>query len=231
MAEETPDDGAAGEAANSVRASLAAGAEGVEVHHQRRPLNSWRELGQEVAIIVLGVLIALLGQRSEPDSRHWHEQVTVVRTSKMRELANDRARWEADQADVACTLGDIDRIDRWTRAAPAGGTPPSLANGEMLWMHSSAWGIAASSQALDHFPLQQQLDFASLYDGIAHREVTMEGETDAVHRVRTLIPLAADAQGRRELAVALGDLKGKIADLVANNGYMIRHFDAVGVKP
>ena len=98
-------------------------------------------------------------------------------------------------------------------------------------MHSSAWGIAASSQALDDFPLQQQLDFASLYDGIAHREITMEGETDAVHRVRALIPLAVDAQGRRELAVAVGDLKGKISDLVENNRYMVRHFDALGVKP
>ena len=202
----------------------------MEVHHRRHPIHRWREFLEEVGIIVLGVLIAL-GAEQLANAWHWHENVAVVRGSVMGELANDRARWEVDQAHASCVLGDIDKLESWTRAARAGAATPLLRNGEMFWMHSSNWGIATSSQALDHFPLREQLEFAALYDGIAHRQIDLEKEEDSVDRVRALVPLADDAQGRRELRVALGDLKAKIGSLIIDNAYMIRHFDALGVKP
>ena len=43
-------------------------------------------------------------------------------------------------------------------------------------------------------------------------------------------PLATDAVGRRELRSVLAKLTGKINALAANDSYMSRHFDAVGVK-
>lgn len=202
----------------------------MEGHHKHHPIHRWGELLKEVGIIVLGVLIALAAEQAV-EAWHWREKVAVVRSSIMGELANDRARWEMDQTSASCTLRDIDRLDRWARGATARAVPSLFHQADMLWMHSSNWAIATNSQALDHFPLREQLDFASLYDGIAHRQVEVEKEAAALDRVRTLAPLADDPQGRRELRAALGDLKEKIASVVGNNGYMIRHFDALGVKP
>ena len=200
--------------------------------HLPKPLHGWREFTGEVGIIVLGVLIAL-GAEQIVESWHWDEKVAVVRKSLMGELGNDRARWEIDIAESRCALRDIDRLDRWAQQGGASGpvpSPPDLRPGNLFWMHSANWGLATSSQTLDHFPIDEQLSFAALYDGVAHRQVDLEKATDLFDRVETLVPLAADAPGRGALRVALGNLKEKLGALIENVAYMKRHFDAVGVK-
>jgi hypothetical protein len=151
----------------------------------------------------------------------------------MRELANDRARWEVDMAWAPCALREMEQVGRWAEGASGAVAPrvPVLLDPKIFWMHSANWALAASSQTLDHFPIEEQLAFATLYDGIAHRQVHIEKEADQLARVLTLIPLADDAQSRRELRAALGDLKGTIGNLMVNKEYMRRHFDAVGVQP
>jgi hypothetical protein len=98
-------------------------------------------------------------------------------------------------------------------------------------MHSANWTLATGSETLDHFPIDQQLAFAALYDGLAHRQVDIERASELSSRIEALIPLATDAQARRDLRVALGEVAMTIGSLRANDGYMTRHFDALGVKP
>jgi len=200
--------------------------------HLPKPLHGWRAFIGEVGIIVLGVLIAL-GAEQAVDDWHWNEKVAVVRKSMLRELANDRARWEEAMTQAPCASRDIEQLDRWAAGAPGAAAPRvSLRlDATMFWMHSANWNLATTSQTLDHFPIEEQLAFATLYDGIAHRQVDIEKERDLLESVLTLIPLADDSQSRRELRVTLGNLKGSIGSLVANKEYMRRHFDAVGVKP
>jgi hypothetical protein len=202
--------------------------------HLPKPLHGWRAFVGEVAIIVLGVLIALGGEQLV-ESWRWHEKVGVVRTSITGELANDRARWEANVRGVPCALGVIDRLDRWAaEGAPAASAPDASMLRDRLsffWMHSANWNLATASQALDHFPVDEQLALGSLYDGIVHREVELERETDLTERVQTLVPLASDAEQRRDLRAALGNLKSNIGVVVDEDAYMKRHFNAVGVKP
>lgn len=200
--------------------------------HLPKPLHGWRALFGEVGIIVLGVLIALSAEQAV-DAWRWHQRVAVIRNSIMRELANDRARWEVDMAWAPCALSEMEQIDRWA-VGPSGAVAPRvsvLLDPKIFWMHSADWALATSSQTLDHFPIEEQLAFATLYDGIAHRQDRIEKEADQLGHVRALIPLADDPQSRRELRAALGDLKGTIADLMVNREYMRRHFDAVGVQP
>jgi hypothetical protein len=107
--------------------------------------------------------------------------------------------------------------------APAvgrGGPPRSPAN----------WNLATGSGTLDHFPIREQLDFAALYDGIAHRQTDIESASDLSQQAESLVPLAKDAEGRRELRVILGRLAGKVETLAHNDDYMRRHFNAVGAK-
>ncbi len=198
--------------------------------HLPKPLHGWRALVGEVGIIVIGVLIAL-GAEQVVEAWQWHEKVGVVRKSLMGELANDRARWEVDMRDAPCFFGSIDKLDRWARDGGTGDVTAAVSrlNG-FFWMHSANWNLATGSQTLDHFPINEQLAFAALYDGLAHREVDIEKASDLFDRVTTLAPLADDAQSRRELRSALGNLRFKIRDLTSNDKYMERHFDAVGVK-
>ena len=199
--------------------------------HLPKPLHGWRAFAGEVGIIVLGVLLALAAE-SAVESLHWRHKVSVIRTSLMGELANDRARWEVDVTDARCAERDISQLDAWAQAG--GGAPPAAPNirpNNFFWMHSANWNLATGSQTLDHFPIDEQLAFASLYDGVAHRQLDLEHASGLTERVHTLILLATDPQGRRDLRVALGDLEGTVRVLTANNAYMERHFDALGVKP
>jgi|SRR5215469_13078178 len=199
--------------------------------HLPKPVHGWRAFVGEIGIIVFGVLIALSAEQAV-DAWHWSQRVAVVRNSIMRELGNDRARWEVNIAWDSCALREMDEVDRWAEGAPGRAAPhiPALLDPKTFWMHSASWTLATTSQTLAHFPIEEQLAFASLYDGIAHREAELEKESDEVHRVLSLIPLADDLSARRELRAALGELKGTIGELMENTDYMKRHFDAVGVQ-
>jgi len=160
--------------------------------------------------------------------------VTIVRKSLLGELGNDRARWEVDVATSLCAKEDIDRLDQWSQgdgSADSAGSIRVLRTRNWFWMHWANWNLATSSQALDHFPIKEQLALAALYDGIQHRQIDIEKASDLFGRVRTLVPSADGPQGRRELRAALGNLRWELDALINNDSYMKRHFDAVGVKP
>jgi hypothetical protein len=201
--------------------------------HLPKPLHGWRAFAGEVGIIVVGVLIALAAEQVVEDW-HGHQMVGIGRQSLLGELANDRGRWEIDMASARCQLRDIDQLERWAQAG-ASTAPPKPGDseppGSLLLMHSANWTLATGSETLDHFPIDEQLAFAALYDGLAHRQVDIERASELSSRIEALIPLATDAQARRDLRVALGEVAMTIGSLRANDGYMTRHFDALGVKP
>jgi hypothetical protein len=201
--------------------------------HLPKPLHGWREFAGEVGIIVLGVLIALCAEQLV-DNWSWRQKVAVVRRSLVSELGNDRGRWEIDMAQAPCVLREVDRLDRWAVEGARGAAVPSTPTIDnqvaFFWMHSANWNLAMGSQALDHFPIEEQLAFARLYDGIAHRQVEIEKATDLSQRVLSAIPLAIDPQGRHELRIGLGSLRLRLVSLTAEDAYMKRHFEALGVK-
>jgi hypothetical protein len=197
------------------------------------PLHGWRAFAGEVGIIVVGVLIALAAEQAVDDIR-WHQKVAVVRKSLMEELGNDRGRWQVNMAEAPCLLDSIGKLDRWARSGSSGDVTAAsadLSKAGFLWMHSANWQLATASQTLDHFPMDQQLAFATAYDGVAHREVDIEKAADLFESIGSLIPMADTDEGRRDLRGALGRLKERIAALTGNDAYMRRHFDALGVKP
>jgi hypothetical protein len=201
--------------------------------HLPKPLNGWREFAGEVGIIVIGVLIALAAEQVA-EAIQWRHKVGVVRSSLMGELGNDRARWEINMADTPCYGRDVAWFDDWAKAGATGDAAKTLAEFDSLhlfWMHSANWSLATGSETLDHFPIDQQLAFASLYDGLAHRQTDIEKASSLFERIETLVPLAADPEARRDLRVALGTFRQEVTSLASNSAYMKRHFDALGVKP
>ncbi len=67
----------------------------MDIHLPRVP-HSWRELGKEIAIIVVGVLIALTGEQTV-ESVHWHRLVAESKNNMNKDAydvfsaANERA--------------------------------------------------------------------------------------------------------------------------------------------
>lgn len=200
--------------------------------HKPKAAHNVREFLSEIAVIVCGIVIALLGEQVV-EAWHWHEKVAVVRETMMGELANDRARWENDTTVAQCTLRDIKRFETWAQEGTTS-APPEVSTfrgtEEFLSMHSANWTLAVSSQTLDHFPIRQQLAFAALYAALQNRNLDIEMSFPLDQRIKTLIPLAVDAQGRRDLRESLGAFRGHLVQLLTNIDYMKQHFDEVGVK-
>lgn len=201
--------------------------------HLPKPIHGWREFFGEVGIIVLGVLIAL-GAEQVVEAVHWEHKVAAIRASLTGELSNDRARWEWDVASMACAVRQIDAVDRWTRLGnthqPLPDTSAITVNALFPWMHLASWNLATASGSFDHFPIDEQLSYATLYDGIAHRQAIIEKAADFMGQITALLPLARDDRGRRDLQVSLGGLKSHLISLSTDEGYMRRRFDALGIK-
>jgi hypothetical protein len=198
-----------------------------------KPLHGWRAFAGEVGIIVIGVLMAL-GAEQVVDDWQWHRKVGAVRKALMSELGNDRARWEFDVQDGHCVVRQLDSLNAWAREGAKVSEPAHEALGatsNLFLMHSANWTLANGSQTLDHFPLDEQLALATLYDGIAHRQKDISDAIDLKEKVDTETPLVADPQDRRELLDSIGALKGKLKALLDNENYMRRHFDALHVQP
>jgi hypothetical protein len=198
--------------------------------HLPKPLHGWREFAGEVGIIVIGVLIAL-GAEQVVEEVHWDKKVAVVRRALDGELGNDRARWQANVSFVPCARREITALDQWAANAQPNVAAPSAPvtfHSLFWWMHSANWNLAMSGGTLDHFSIQDQLAFAALYDGIVHRQADIESASDLSEQGAGLVPLATDAQGRREFRSVLAKLTGKINGLAGNDKYMRRHFDALG---
>ena len=206
--------------------------EGMHIH-KPKAAHSLREFMSEISVIVVGVLIALALEQAV-EAWRWHEKVEVVRASITAELGNDRARWEANIRGIPCALGVVDRLDRWASDGSLTASRPDNSKLRDLlslyWMHSTNWNLATASQALDHFPVKEQLALASLYDGIVHREVDLERETELTERAQTLVPLANDAEHRRDLRAVLGNIRSNLGVVMDEDAYMKRHFNVVGVK-
>lgn len=197
------------------------------------PIHGWRAFAGEVGIVVLGVLLAL-GAGQIVDQWQWSRKVATIRNSLSSELSNDRARWEWDVTSTACAIRQIDALDVWLRQGAPGRPLPDTsaidARGLFLWMHSANWTLATSSNALDHFPIEDQLAYAAMYDGIAHRQVELEKVTDLMAQVGTLLPFVDTAARRQDLRLTLAALKSKRLAVISDADYMRRHFDALGVR-
>ena len=142
--------------------------------HLPKPPHGWNTVAWDLAIVTAGVLMALVAQQVV-ENWQWQQKVQIVRQSLVGELANDRARWDYDLAGAKCGLREVERLDSWARAGAVGPVPsiPIVHSSQIITMHTTNWTLAANSQALDHFPVNEQLAFAGLYAGIANRQVSI----------------------------------------------------------
>lgn len=199
--------------------------------HLPKPLHGWREFVGEVGIIVIGVLIALVAEQVVEDW-NWQQKVSAERNSLMVELGNDRARWEFDMQQSRCGVQQLDGLIAWARNGAAGKEPPHGAiSSNFFLMHSASWTLASGNQTLEHFPLDEQLAFANLYDGISHRQKDITDAIDLMDKIESETDLASDPDDRHELLKMYGSLRGKFKELLGNEAYMRRHFDAIRVRP
>jgi len=136
----------------------------------RRPLleppNGWRGFLADVAVVVIGVVLALLAQEFA-QSLQWQKDVAAQR-SALRAMAEDNLKVIAfrkfQEPCVGRRLGEVETLFRLHHA----GQPIRLLGPIGLpykWgSDRSAWDIALSDASLSHMPLAERRRFGNAVD-------------------------------------------------------------------
>ncbi len=175
--------------------------------HPPKAVDNWREFFIEIAIIVIGIAIAL-GAEEMIGDYHSNKPVAVVQESLDEELADSlfAARERLKLADCQQTI--LDRLDSAAHssggAAQLGEVPATPVR---LW-GSAAWDAAVASGIVEEMEHDERHDYATLFSIVRTlREWnTRERELWAIVRAYGRTP-PATADARHRLAEAVSQLR------------------------
>jgi len=136
------------------------------------PRQGWDVIGWELAVVVIGVLIAL-GAQQVADDLHWRAQVDEFRNALRAEASLALGTYEFRNKQNACVEHRLDELQRWLDSWRAGrplkiqgpiGVPTSLTVETSVWESRDAATVA-------HMALQEKLDYGHLYNEFANNDV------------------------------------------------------------
>ena len=194
------------------------------------PPHGWNAVAWELAIVTLGVLIAL-GAQQLVDGIHKRNEVAQLVAALRSELADDRSRWEHIRASDPCTLQRLDAIEQWLATAPA---KAQLSNPFrlFLWnMHSSAWDLAKTSAVTADIPLEQRLTYASLYGAIDNWRLFIDEENKNAREISTMLATADQPQNRVRLPALIAQARIFVQRRKFNYDYFFTRFDRLRIAP
>jgi hypothetical protein len=194
------------------------------------PPHGWNAVVWELAIVTLGVLIALIAQQLV-DSIHQRNEVAQLVGALRSELADNRARWEHVRASDPCTLQRLNALEQWNATAPRGARL-NRAYRLFLWnQHSGAWDLAKTSETTASIPLRQRLIFASLYDAINNWRQMINEENANTQALNGLLATADQPENRRQIAYRVFLARMYVNRRQFNYDYMFKRWDALGIAP
>lgn len=137
----------------------------MDIHLPKVP-HSWRELGKEIGIIVVGVVIALSAEQLVQDWQ-WHSRVKIAETAMRHELLWDDGPEIYQRAALhPCITAALDRIRSAVDSGADRGDVGRLVDGFSLPFFSYdsvARDAANASDAWSHMPTDETEPFTLLY--------------------------------------------------------------------
>jgi hypothetical protein len=146
--------------------------------HLPKPLHGWREFAGEVAIIVLGVLIAL-GAEQAVETWHWRGQVNEFRHAVDDEVAANLATYQYRLSQGDCVTKRLADLQRWHDAAQGGTILPmtgEIGRPSIVTIKTTTW--ESRGETMSHMPLDQRLNYAAIYNGFENVRSVMLEERD-----------------------------------------------------
>jgi hypothetical protein len=159
------------------------GLAGIEMHiHVPKALHGWRELINEIVIIVIGILIALALEQVM-ESWRWSQENHDAREELTAELNRDLGRVQFASSQDACIERRLIEIERWLNGFRSGQLLAFNGNIDsrpiFLIPNTSIWEVVKSGQSAAHMPLDVKLAYAGLYDSLKTYESNQRSQMDA----------------------------------------------------
>ena len=198
-----------------------------------RPINGWPGFLTELAIVVLGVLIAL-GAQQAADAWRWRGEVRQFRAAVDNEIGYNVGAYIDRLKQSDCINRRLDQLDRWHKEVAAGQRLPltsRIGRPTTTQLRTSVWQ-SRTPEVTAHLPLEQRIAYAAFYDMFAGYQVIGDRE-------RQLWGELLDFEGAASLDSGnLMRLKGLIergrlaSRLVDGNWRMLsRQSAAFGIRP
>jgi hypothetical protein len=175
----------------------------VEIHTPK-PVHSWRELLNEIGVVVIGVCIALAAEQTV-EWLHWRAQVAGAReeiaTEMTRNINSATMRLRSEQ----CVERRLDALASILDASGKSGSLPPLGDisrPSHFSMSLGVWDSVVASQVATHFPRQYLANLAVLYRGVQRLAEIMPLEQDAWDNLEVMV-----GPGRRLDPAAENDLR------------------------
>jgi hypothetical protein len=172
--------------------------------HGPKLFGDWRDFGREYAIIVLGVLTALLAQ-SVVEDLSWRQKVNAATDDMRQELGSGNAPQNYVRLMMAQCFND--RLAAAKEAVEAGDRPASLQRIRALWLpvgtyDNYAWQNAVSSEISTHIPQRKKYEFRIAYVMVPELDTVRAKMLGELATLRS-IPHDGGALGNGEKQIAL----------------------------
>lgn len=153
-----------------------------------KPPHGWNAVAWELAIVTLGVLIAL-GAQQVADEWHWRGEVAGARAALSDELADSIGEGGEREKIYGCIERRLDFLaETIDRAADAGRLPPlaTLASPPYRTWLNTTWQTVVAGQTASHFSRHELNRYSNTYvfvedlQQLAPRELTVWSRLDAI---------------------------------------------------
>lgn len=192
--------------------------------HGPKLFGDWRDFGREYAIIVLGVLTALVAQ-SAVESLNWHQKVEAA----VDDMENELGSGDGPQAYVRMTMHDCiaTRLDAVREAVEAGNRAKTHELIDGIWLpmrtyDSLARESATASDVASHMQPDRMLQFRIAYEVVPELDRLSDRELVDLAHLRAL----PRSGGPLETSEKLAEINA-IEALQSENDAMDRHADFV----
>jgi len=156
--------------------------------HLPKPLHGWRAFVGEVAIIVLGVLIAL-GAEQAVQSMEWREKVG----SAIADMEEELSFGDGPEAYQRIAIHDCiaTHLDRLRNAVERGDRPESRKLIEQFWLPNRTWDSLARDAAntadiAAHMPHERMFQYRIAYEVVPDMQRLAEKELGDIGELRAL---------------------------------------------
>ncbi len=148
--------------------------------HKPKPVHNLREFLSEIAVIVIGVAIALTGEQVV-EWLHWQHQVAEADKSLGEELSETAGQGDERVLVSDCVDRRLDLLGQIVQqAASRGRLPPlgDIGSPPVRTWSTGAWQSSLSAQAIAHMPIARRDVFAVAFGYVAALEQTNPRELD-----------------------------------------------------
>lgn len=164
--------------------------------HKPKPVHSWREFFSEIAVIVIGICIALLGEQIVEKI---HERVVAgeAREQINTEMAIDFAILDNRSRSEPCIARRIEALERTLAAAATPAyVPPTWIGKPSSWDNQTGrWEAASQSGRVALLPENEQAKMSFIYSQIAALQAVQADEPEQWARLQALQGVAHPSPG------------------------------------